>query len=233
MSAVLYPGIAFSPQAILTDNVGEAETIIKVSDVSAFPEAPNLATIGTDEEGETILYTAKTASSLSGCQRGVEGTARAWTAGEVIGRNFTAKDHASLIDAIKDAVQKMGEIKEQLLEDLSKKQNAFTGNPGQVIGFDGDGNPVPQSTDQLKGPPGKDGSSAYESATVGGYTGTEAEFTALLGSGPWLPLAGGTVTGPLSVQAPSADGHAATKKYVDDMVGDIAYMLDSINGEVV
>lgn len=51
--------------------------------------------------------------------------------------------------------------------------------------------------------------------------------------GAYLPLAGGTVTGPLSVQAPSADGHAATKKYVDDMVGDIAYMLDSINGEVV
>ena len=102
MATVLYPGIPFSPQATLTDNIGAADTIIKVSDVSAFPDPPNLATIGTDEEGETILYTAKTPDALSGCQRGVEGTARAWTAGELIGRNFTAKDHADLIAAISE-----------------------------------------------------------------------------------------------------------------------------------
>lgn len=102
MATTLYPGIPFSPQATLTNNIGAAETIIEVSDVSAFPEAPNLATIGTDEEGETILYTAKTGTALSGCQRGVEGTARAWTAGELIGRNFTAKDHADLIAAVSE-----------------------------------------------------------------------------------------------------------------------------------
>lgn len=98
MATTLYPGIPFSPQATLTNNIGAADTIIEVSDVSAFPDAPNLATIGTDEEGETILYTAKTGTALSGCQRGVEGTARAWTAGELIGRNFTAKDHNDLIE---------------------------------------------------------------------------------------------------------------------------------------
>ena len=102
METVLYPGIAFSPQATLTNNLGAADTIIEVSDASAFPPAPNLATIGTDEEGETILYTAKTETALSGCKRGVEGTARAWTAGELIGRNFTAKDHADLIAAISE-----------------------------------------------------------------------------------------------------------------------------------
>lgn len=102
MATVLYPGIAFSPQATLTNNLGAADTIIEVSDASAFPPAPNLATIGTDEEGETILYTAKTETALSGCKRGVEGAARAWTAGELIGRNFTAKDHADLIAAISE-----------------------------------------------------------------------------------------------------------------------------------
>lgn len=56
----MYYGIPFSPQATLTDTIGAADTIIKVSDVSAFPDAPNYATIGTDEGGETILYTAKT-----------------------------------------------------------------------------------------------------------------------------------------------------------------------------
>ena len=102
MATTLYPGIPFSPQATLTNNIGAADSIIEVSDVSAFPPAPNLATIGTDEEGETILYTAKTETALSGCQRGVEGTAKAWTAGELIGRNFTAKDHADLIAAVSE-----------------------------------------------------------------------------------------------------------------------------------
>lgn len=102
----MYPGIPFSPQAVLTDNVGAADTIIKVSDVSAFPDAPNYATIGTDEDGETILYTAKTATALSGCTRGVEGAAKAWAAGELIGRNFTAADHAALIENVKEAAEK-------------------------------------------------------------------------------------------------------------------------------
>lgn len=100
MGTQLYPGIAFSPQAVLTGNVGAADTIIGVSDVSAFPPAPNLATIGTDEEGETVLYTAKTDAALSGCVRGVEGTARAWSAGDPIARNWTAKDHNDLIAAV-------------------------------------------------------------------------------------------------------------------------------------
>lgn len=102
MGTQLYPGIAFSPQAVLTGNVGAADTIIGVSDVSAFPSAPNLATIGTDEEGETVLYTAKTDAALSGCVRGVEGTARAWSAGDPIARNWTAKDHGDLIAAVGD-----------------------------------------------------------------------------------------------------------------------------------
>ncbi|NBI84438.1 hypothetical protein D3Z48_20770, partial [Clostridiaceae bacterium] len=32
--------------------------------------------------------------------RGVEGAARAWQAGEVVARNFTAKDHNDLIAAV-------------------------------------------------------------------------------------------------------------------------------------
>ena len=49
----------------------------------------------------------------SGCQRGVEGTARAWTAGELIGRNFTAKDHTDLIAAVSEtgaAVSLLAEV---------------------------------------------------------------------------------------------------------------------------
>lgn len=126
MSTTLYPGIAFSPQTVLADNIGAADTIIPVADVSCFPDGPNLATIGTDETGETVFYAAKTADALSGCLRGVEGEARAWMAGEPIGRNFTAKDHNDLIDL------------------LGQKQDKFEGKSGQVVGFNAEGKAVPQ-----------------------------------------------------------------------------------------
>lgn len=139
MKNELYPGIAFSPQATLAENIGEADTIIKVSDVSAFPAAPNLATIGIDEDGETVLYTAKTADALSGCQRGIEGTAKVWKAGEIIGRNFTAKDHNDLIEnvaAIEDAKGKAGGFA-SLQEDgtVTRAQRAITDDADQETKF--------------------------------------------------------------------------------------------------
>ena len=103
--AKLYPGIAFSPQTTLAENIGAADTIIRVADASVFPPAPNYATIGTDEDGETIEYAAKADGLLSGCTRGVEGAAKAWRAGEVIARNFTAADHNGMITAVTAAQQ--------------------------------------------------------------------------------------------------------------------------------
>ncbi len=103
--AKLYPGIAFSPQTTLAENIGAADTIIRVADTSVFPPAPNYATIGTDEDGETIEYAAKADGLLSGCTRGVEGAAKAWRAGEVIARNFTAADHNGMITAVTTAQQ--------------------------------------------------------------------------------------------------------------------------------
>lgn len=97
----MYKGMPFSPQVSLADNVGEGDTVIKVTDISAFPEAPSYATIGTDEQGETILYAAKTTDSLSGCTRGVEGTAKAWPAGTTIARNFTNKDFEAIHENIR------------------------------------------------------------------------------------------------------------------------------------
>lgn len=42
-------------------------------------------------------------------------------------------------------------------EELETKQDKITGTPGTVLGFDADGNPEAQSTDQLVGPPGPQG----------------------------------------------------------------------------
>ena len=48
-----------------------------------------------------------------------------------------------------------------------------------------------------------------------------------------LSLYGGTMIGALTVQQPTEAGHAANKGYVDRLVGNVAALLDSINGEVV
>lgn len=76
-----------------------------------------------------------------------------------------------------------------------------------VLSFTNDGGlPNPEPVD-IKGPPGEDGApgqdgtpgtdgkTAYQYAVDGGYTGTEEEFQALMGSGPWLSMSGGTLTG--------------------------------------
>lgn len=111
----MYKGMPFSPQATLADNIGEADTIIPVSDVSAFPDGPNYATIGTDTDGETIRYATKTASALSGCTRGVEGTAKAWQSGEVIARNFNSKD----LDALQENIKALGMTTDELGRDIA------------------------------------------------------------------------------------------------------------------
>ena len=99
----MYKGMPFSPIATLTANISATDTIIPVSDVNAFPEAPSIAVIGPDiGPNETIIYTEKTTTALTGCTRGVESTASAWDIDEIIVRNFTAKDHNDIIDNIKD-----------------------------------------------------------------------------------------------------------------------------------
>lgn len=80
------------------------------------------------------------------------------------------------------------------------------GDPGPAFTYD---DFTPEQLEALRGPkgdPGTAGKSAWQYAQEGGYAGTEEEFGQLL-----------------------AD--AATKTYVDDLIGDIASILDSINGE--
>lgn len=98
----MYNPIAFSPVTTLTASLSPSDTIISVANIDAFPPAPNYATIGVDSDAETIRYAAKTGNQLSGCTRGVEGTAKSWDAGEYISRNFTAKDHQAMIDNINE-----------------------------------------------------------------------------------------------------------------------------------
>lgn len=98
----MYRGIAFSPTTELTQAITATSTTIYVSNPNVFPDAPNYATISTDDTAEVILYTGKTSTSLTGCTRGVEGTAKAWGIGQIIARNYTNKDHDNFIDNIKE-----------------------------------------------------------------------------------------------------------------------------------
>ena len=74
----LYPGIAFSPQVTLADNIGEARPAFPCPQQKFYCSFPLTSIMynfppSTPKDGETILYTAKTEDALSGCQRGIEG----------------------------------------------------------------------------------------------------------------------------------------------------------------
>lgn len=50
----------------------------------------------------------------------------------------------------------------------------------------------------------------------------------------YLPMSGGALTGSLVLSGePTVENGAATKGYIDNLVGDINSALDTINGEVV
>lgn len=103
----MYPAINNSPVSTLAQNISANADTIDLMDTSVLPAAPNIATIGTDESAELILYTQISGSSITGCTRGFNGTtARAWASGTKVYRAFTAYDHDTFIHNIEDLDQK-------------------------------------------------------------------------------------------------------------------------------
>lgn len=89
---------AFSPQTVLSQDVGTSDTRIYVDDVSVFPAAPTLATIGADSStAETVRVTA-IGSNFIDVERGYVGSAKAFTANTVIARNFSSADQQVIQD---------------------------------------------------------------------------------------------------------------------------------------
>jgi hypothetical protein len=71
-------------------------------DPAQIPDAPNLLVIGADTaNAETVKLTAKTGTVLT-VVRGFQGAARAWGAGVLIARNFTAYDHDAFVENMKE-----------------------------------------------------------------------------------------------------------------------------------
>jgi len=107
----LYAGQVNSPNTTLSSGIDDDDTTIPVTELGVFPAGPNLAVIGTGSTAETILYTDKSAASgsgnLTGCTRaydsdGTYGVAASWESGEVIARNFTEHDWATIKNNAED-----------------------------------------------------------------------------------------------------------------------------------
>ena len=97
----MYGGINNSPQTKLTANISATATTIPVGNASNLPPAPNIATIGLEENGELVLYNGISGNSLTGCIRGFGGTlAQIWLENEPVYRAYTSVDHDRIIQNI-------------------------------------------------------------------------------------------------------------------------------------
>ena len=126
----MYPAQANSPETSLSGALTAAGTTVNVVDGSVLPDAPNLLTVGADgSTAETVLMTAKSGNVLTVTRAQNGTTARAWSAGDVIARYFTAADQTAMQDNIK-----------KLNEEKAEKVSSPTA--GNFAGLDANGNPT-------------------------------------------------------------------------------------------
>ena len=126
----MYPAQANSPETSLSGALTAAGTTVNVVDGSVLPEAPNLLTIGADgSTAETVLMTAKNGNVLTVTRAQNGTTARAWSAGDVIARYFTAADQT----AMQENIKKLNE---------GKAEKAAAPTAGNFAGLDASGNPT-------------------------------------------------------------------------------------------
>lgn len=126
----MYPAQANSPETSLSGALTAAGTTVNVVDGSVLPEAPNLLTIGADgSTAETVLMTAKSGNVLTVTRAQNGTTARAWSAGDVIARYFTAADQT----AMQENIKKLNE---------GKAEKVSSPTAGNFAGLDASGNPT-------------------------------------------------------------------------------------------
>ena len=124
----MYPAQANSPETSLSGALTAAGTTVNVVDGSVLPEAPNLLTIGADgSTAETVLMTEKNGNVLTVTRAQNGTTARAWSAGDVIARYFTAADQT----AMQENIKKLNE---------GKAEKAASPTAGNFAGLDSSGN---------------------------------------------------------------------------------------------
>ena len=99
----MYDAMPNSPQTTLAEDIAADATSMTLADASVLPAAPNLCTLGVDENAEVVSYTTITGNVVSGLIRGISGTtASVWTTGTVVARDYTSYDHDTFIDNIEE-----------------------------------------------------------------------------------------------------------------------------------
>lgn len=95
----MYKGVVNSPETFLKENLVQGATTMYVADGSVFGTLPTLAVIGDDESAETVLIESVDGGAYT-IKRAFEGTAKDWTKGTTVARNFTNYDYQAVIDNI-------------------------------------------------------------------------------------------------------------------------------------
>ena len=95
----MYKGVVNSPETFLKENLVQGATTMYVADGSVFGTLPTLAVIGDDESAETVLVESVDSGAYT-IKRAFEGTAKDWTKGATVARNFTNYDYQALIDNV-------------------------------------------------------------------------------------------------------------------------------------
>jgi hypothetical protein len=92
----MYKGMVNSPETTITNNISNSDTLIYVLDPTRVPsELPNVMTLGTSSNAETVKVLSMDGSALT-VERGFQGTPIAWNVGTIIARNFTEYDYEAL-----------------------------------------------------------------------------------------------------------------------------------------
>ena len=184
----MYPAQANSPETSLSGALTAAGTTVNVVDGSVLPEAPNLLTIGADgSTAETVLMTAKSGNVLTVTRAQNGTTARAWSAGDVIARYFTAADQTAMQENIKkldangnptDSGKKPSDFAAANHTHTGKADKVSSTTAGNFAGLDSSGN----LTDSGKKPGDfaaashthTDKADKVKSATAGHFAGLDA-----------------------------------------------------------
>ena len=119
----MYKGLVNSPETTITNNISESDTIIYVLDPARVPELPNLMTLGTGTNAETVKVTEISGSAIT-VERGFQGIAKSWPAGTVIARNFTEYDYAAFKANIEELADGLNDLAGEDRTDETVKGNA-------------------------------------------------------------------------------------------------------------
>lgn len=136
----MYKGVVNSPETFLKENLVQGATIMYVADGSVFGALPTLAVIGDDESAETVLVESFDNGAYT-IRRAFEGTAKDWTKGTTVARNFTNYDYQAVVDNIDELSKrkiptKLSELTDdsthRLVTDAQRK--AWDGKVDKVTG---------------------------------------------------------------------------------------------------